>query len=75
MKSREFVERNAGGSRTHFYRVAADRLAVRPQRQVGLEKSTLTISSRSELSCGGRNRTCDKAINSRPPVPTQDPPH
>ena len=26
-------------------------------------------------SCGSRNRTCDKAVNSRPPVPTQDPPH
>ena len=26
-------------------------------------------------SSGGRNRTCDKAINSRPPVPTQDPPN
>ena len=25
-------------------------------------------------SCGGRNRTCDEAINSRPPVPAQDPP-
>ena len=29
----------------------------------------------SQKSCGGRNRTCIKAINSRPPVPAQDPPH
>ena len=26
-------------------------------------------------SCGGRNRTCVCAVNSRDPVPTQDPPH
>jgi hypothetical protein len=26
-------------------------------------------------SCGGRNRTCVWAINSRHPVPAQDPPH
>jgi hypothetical protein len=25
-------------------------------------------------SCGGRNRTCDRAVNSRPPVPTRAPP-
>jgi hypothetical protein len=26
-------------------------------------------------SCGGRNRTCVGAVNSRLPVPTRDPPH
>jgi len=25
-------------------------------------------------SCGGRNRTCDQTVNSRPPVPAQAPP-
>ncbi len=25
-----------------------------------------------QKSCGGRNRTCVRAVNSRPPVPTQD---
>ena len=33
----------------------------------------LACSSSSE-SCGGRNRTCDEALNRRPPVPAQDPP-
>ena len=27
------------------------------------------------LSCGGRNRTCVVAVNSRPPVPARAPPH
>jgi hypothetical protein len=27
------------------------------------------------VSCGGRNRTCVTAVNSRLPVPTQNPPH
>jgi hypothetical protein len=30
--------------------------------------------SRRQPSCGGRNRTCDGAVNSRLPVPTRDPP-
>ena len=29
----------------------------------------------SVVSCGGRNRTCVVTVNSRPPVPAQDPPH
>jgi hypothetical protein len=37
-------------------------------------KARQPTASRSpnDKSCGGRNRTCDRAVNSRPPVPTQD---
>lgn len=32
-------------------------------------------SAKGTTSCGGRNRTCAQAVNSRLPVPTRDPPH
>ena len=32
-------------------------------------------SRMTSLSCGGRNRTCVKTVNSRPPVPARAPPH
>ena len=49
-------------------------------RLSGLEDRCLCRSAKGTScfhfvsSCGGRNRTCDKAVNSRPPVPTRAPP-
>ena len=47
-----------------------------PPRQVGsLEPLPLGQGHVLHQSCGGRNRTCVRAVNSRLPVPTRVPPH
>jgi hypothetical protein len=52
------------GTRTH------KPLARPPVFETGPSSGRMT----SVMSCGGRNRTCDKAVNSRRPVPAQAPP-
>lgn len=46
--------------------------------QFTIGRQTLASTARShrpcEVSCGGRNRTCVRAVNSRQPVPAQAPP-
>ena len=46
-------------------------------RLAGLEGRHLCRSAKGTMnsSCGGRNRTCVTAVNSRLPVPTRAPPH
>ena len=68
------------GSRTHLaglevrgHRPAwtpVGRFAARPRTRRKFEERRVKCES-----CGGRNRTCVCAVNSRVPVPTQDPPH
>ena len=41
-----------------------------PAFEAGSSSSRMT-----SVSCGGRNRTCVKTVNSRPPVPARAPPH
>ena len=43
-------------------------------RLAGLEARNLCRSAKGTTSCGGRNRTCVGAVNSRLPVPARDPP-
>ena len=54
-------------------------LVLLVQSQASLPTATIPHRSQSTMpttsSCGGRNRTCVRAINSRLPVPAQDPPH
>ena len=56
-----------------------NRLLIQPDDFLVLECSLQLIEWQTEsctpASCGGRNRTCAKAVNSRPPVPTRVPPH
>ena len=58
---------SAEGERVELSRLIARPLSKRLPSPIGLPFRS--------SSCGGRNRTCDEAINSRPPVPAQDPPH
>ena len=57
----------AEGERVELSRLIARPLSRRLPSPIGLPFRF--------VSCGGRNRTCVEAINSRPPVPAQDPPH
>ncbi len=46
-----------------------------PNLRLTVERSAAAGPNRPWRSCGGRNRTCVTAVNSRLPVPAQDPPH
>ncbi len=64
----------AARSRAH----AAEGEGVEPSRLIARlfsKQLPSPIGLPFRLSCGGRNRTCVTTINSRLPVPAQDPPH